>query len=243
MTSPTVLNSPSESDTDLVDTRPRLQLSATQVIASALAATTATVAASYLGVAGTVIGAAVASVLTVVGNAVYSLSLRRTGQRVRTVVPVAARFVPRGAIRPPLPVAKPEPRRPRRSWAVFAAASAGVFVGVLAVVTIVELVAGRPLSDVVRGESGSGTSVLGTVGDTTTSHSTTPTPAVTVTVTPMVVTSTPTVTVTGTPVTKTATPTTTVTPSSVPSAPPSAQPSSSTPSSTAPSGAGSTSAG
>ena len=78
-------------------TRTRIQLSATQVIASALAAITATVAASYLGVAGTVIGAAVASVLTVVGNAVYSHSIQRTSERVRTVVPVAGRLAPRPA--------------------------------------------------------------------------------------------------------------------------------------------------
>ena len=231
MTSPTVVNSPPEPDRP--DERPRLQLSATQVIASALAATTATVAASYLGVAGTVIGAAVASVLTVVGNAVYSQTLRRTGERVRTAVPAAARFVPRGAVRPPDPVVRPHRTRSRRPWAVFAAACAGVFIGVLAVVTAVELVAGRPLSDVVRGQSGSGTSLLGTVSTTT--HSTTPTPAVTVTVTPTVVTSTPTVTVTGTPVTKTATPTATVIPSS--STPPSAT-SSATPSSSAPSSGG-----
>ena len=77
--------------------RPRIQLSASQVIASALAAITATVAASYLGVAGTVIGAAVASVLTVIGNAVYSHSIQRTGARVRSVVPAAGRFAPRPA--------------------------------------------------------------------------------------------------------------------------------------------------
>jgi hypothetical protein len=128
---------------------------------------------------------------------------------------------------------RPRRTRSRRPWALFAAACAGVFVGVLAVVTTVELVAGRPLSDVVRGQSGSGTSLLGTVGNT--KHSTTPTPAVTVTVTPTVVTRTPTVTVTGTPVTKTATPTATVTPSS--STPPSAT-SSATPSSSAPSSGG-----
>ncbi len=70
--------------------RPRLQLSATQIIASALAAVTATFGASYLGVAGTVIGAAVASVLTVVGNAVYSHSL----QRVARMAPPPASYRP-----------------------------------------------------------------------------------------------------------------------------------------------------
>ncbi len=138
--------------------RPRIQLSPTQVIASALAAITATVAASYLGVAGTVIGAAVASVLTVVGNAVYSHSIQRTSARVRTVVPAAGRLAPR-----PAPAAsETAPRRARRpAWTVMAAACVGVFAGVLVVVTGVELVAGRPLTDVLHNKQGSGTSVLG----------------------------------------------------------------------------------
>ena len=42
-----------------------------------------------------------------------------------------------------------------------AAACVGVFAGVLIVVTGVELVAGRPLSDVLHNKQGSGTSVLG----------------------------------------------------------------------------------
>src|SRR3954453_16825129 len=72
----------------------RFDLSATQVMASALAAITATVAASYLGVSGTVIGAAVASVLTVIGNAVYGHSLRSTGNRVRATAGLPPRAVP-----------------------------------------------------------------------------------------------------------------------------------------------------
>jgi hypothetical protein len=170
-----------------------------------------------------VIGAALASVLTVTGNAVYSHSIRRTGERVRTVVPVAARFAPR-----PMPVAEPAPdssTRPARGWPVLAAACLGVFAAVLFVVTAFELVEGRPLSDVVRGTSGSGTSVLGDAGRA--SHvPARPAPTVTVTVTPKVVTTTPTVTVTGTPATKTVDPTPTSTPTPTPT--PSVSPSGST---------------
>ena len=64
--------------------RPRLQLSTVQVLASALAAVTATIAGSFLGVNGTVIGAAIASVLTVTANAIYAHSLQRGRERVRT---------------------------------------------------------------------------------------------------------------------------------------------------------------
>jgi hypothetical protein len=214
---------PSEEDQTVETDRPRLQLSATQVIASALAATTATVAASYLGVAGTVIGAAVASVLTVVGNAVYSHSIQRTSERVREVVPAAVRFANHEhAVTHPVPTVRanrPSTRR-RPPWTVMAAACVGVFAGVLIVVTGGALVAGRPLPDVLQGKQGSGTSLLGTTKHASRS---TPTPQVTVTLTPAVVTKTPAAvtdppTVTVTPVTKTATPTTTVSPST-PAAP------------------------
>lgn len=47
-----------------------LDLSAPQIAGSALAAVTAAVAASFLGVTGTVVGAAVAGAATTVGDAV-----------------------------------------------------------------------------------------------------------------------------------------------------------------------------
>src|SRR6476661_4931757 len=75
------------SQDDLTNHRNRLDLSVAQVVASAFAAVTATVGASFLGVAGTVIGAAVASVLTVVANAVYIASLHRTRDRLAGMVP------------------------------------------------------------------------------------------------------------------------------------------------------------
>lgn len=57
--------------------KPRIELSAVQVVGGALAAASAAVAASLLGVAGTVIGAAVASIVTTVGSAMYTHSMRR----------------------------------------------------------------------------------------------------------------------------------------------------------------------
>jgi hypothetical protein len=205
----------------------RLQLSATQVIASALAAVTATVAGSFLGVSGTVIGAAVASVLTVTGNAVYAHSLKRTSERVRTVVPPVVRRHPHDgpgnaeADQTPTttiaPAAKPG-RKPlsRRQLAI---AAVGLFAAVLALVTTVELAAGRPLSDLLRGKSGQGTTVFGTTHHSGGNHQApTPTPTVTRTVTPSVVMTTPTVTQTAPPVTARTTPTTSP-PKSTPSAP------------------------
>ena len=49
----------------------RIELSATQVVASMLAAVTGAIAASYTGIAGTVIGVAVMSVASTAGAAVY----------------------------------------------------------------------------------------------------------------------------------------------------------------------------
>ena len=66
----------SESDPD----EQRLSLSATQVLASMAAAVTAAFLGSRLGVAGTVIGAGLASVVTVVGSAVFGHSLLRDPQ-------------------------------------------------------------------------------------------------------------------------------------------------------------------
>lgn len=172
-------------------TPPRLQLSSVQIVASALAAVTATIAGSFLGVNGTVIGAAVASVLTVTANAIYTHSLRRTGERVRTA--------PRG-------------------WRRFGVATTALFVSVLAVVTTIEVASGRPVSDLLRGRSGSGTSVFGasdggalTRPASVTSGAPTNPPAVTITrtVVPKVVISTPTVTRTAPAVTVTPTPSTT----------------------------------
>jgi hypothetical protein len=168
----------------------RLQVSFTQVVATALAAITATIVASFFGVAGTVIGAAISSVMSVVGTAVYSHSLRKTRERMREVVPVAVRRVPRPRNFPPAPGGTPQPTyappypRPHGSTALgygpvsysrpkpparrrslgtrIAFASVGLFVAVLAVITGVETLAQRPLSDLVTGNDAvSGTTLFG----------------------------------------------------------------------------------
>jgi hypothetical protein len=207
---------------------PRFELSATQLLATALAAITATVAASFLGVTGTVIGAAVASVVSAIGTAVYSHSLRTTHARVREAVPVRRR----GAAQPSgLHPSTPPPRsdsdadgyqpaggaRAAGRWHGVAIGSLALFVTVLTVVTGVELVSGRPLSDLVRGDTGSGTSVFGTAAKNAAVQEPVPAPTVTRTVTPSVVVVTPTVTRTAPAVTRTATPTSTPTSAPAPS--------------------------
>jgi hypothetical protein len=166
----------------------KLGLSATQLIASGLAAMSATVAASYFGVAGTVIGAALASIVTVVGNAVYGYSLRHTRNRVRRTLDVAVAH--RFATDPERVIAQTEraavdpadadrhqsaadgsdadnPGGQRwwqlRQWRPkrLALAAAGLFAAVLAVTTGFELASGQPLSSTVTGKHGSGVSIGG----------------------------------------------------------------------------------
>jgi hypothetical protein len=66
-----------------------LGVSANQIMAGALAASTSAVAASYLGVAGTVLGAGMGSVIATVSTAVYQKSIQHSKpllQRVTTTV-------------------------------------------------------------------------------------------------------------------------------------------------------------
>ncbi len=74
----------------------RIELSATQVTASVLAAVTGAVAASYLGVAGTIIGAAVVSFASTAGTVIYRHYLGRTQEKLRE----AAAQLPHPGVRP-----------------------------------------------------------------------------------------------------------------------------------------------
>jgi hypothetical protein len=152
------------------------QLNALQVAAGALAAVSAAVAASFFGVAGTVIGAAVASVISTVGAAVYTESMRRTHAGLRRA---GSRLVRRpqspvdrsGGGRPPRP-ARLDPRRGplRRRWrrgAMVAATGVAVFGLAMVVVTTVELIGHKPVSALVGGSDRSGGTTLGSLTDAT----------------------------------------------------------------------------
>jgi hypothetical protein len=64
---------------------PKLDLSVSKVLGGALAAMTAAALGSRLSVAGTLIGAALASIIAAVASAIYTASLNRTKEKVRTV--------------------------------------------------------------------------------------------------------------------------------------------------------------
>ncbi|MEV7782653.1 hypothetical protein [Kitasatospora sp. NPDC088351] len=137
--------------------------------------------ASELGVYGTILGAAVVSIGATTGGAVFQHIFKRTGEQLREAVdrtgPGPAvnglRQVP--ADSPSAPVTRPrlseewnEPRtvraRRRWSWKTYAAVSSLVFVLAMVPILAFELATGQPVSATVKGESGNGTSLGGTVG-------------------------------------------------------------------------------
>jgi hypothetical protein len=181
---------------------PAVRVTIVQLVASALAAVTATVALSWLGSVGTIAGAAIASVVTVVGNAVYTRSIRHTQDRVlalrQTILPAASGSVPSTASPTaphPDPATElspmPDATRVQRPWLwprlvarygrtrMLVAVTVLLFVGILVTVTVVELAAGKPLSDLLRGRPATGTSLFdgGTNGGSPSGH---PTPTGTI---------------------------------------------------------------
>ncbi|HEX4812362.1 MAG TPA: hypothetical protein VFV66_06380 [Nonomuraea sp.] len=116
----------------------KFELTGPQIAGSALAAVTAAVAASYLGVAGTVIGAALMSAGTTVGTAVYSHYLKRTGDKVRRHTALARRGT----------------GRPRRwlPWGRVAVAATLVFGISMAGILTYQIVADRTVADQIAGK-------------------------------------------------------------------------------------------
>ncbi|MFJ8627244.1 hypothetical protein ACIRD3_31000 [Kitasatospora sp. NPDC093550] len=158
--------------------RRRIDLSAAQVAASALAAVVGALLASELGVYGTIMGAAVVSVGATTGGAVFQHIFRRTGEQLREAVDRgpnqtanALRQVPvedGTAVRPPEITAEwnePQVVRARRrwSWKGYAVVSGLVFVLAMTPILAFELATGQPVSATVTGQSGNGTSLGGSV--------------------------------------------------------------------------------
>lgn len=181
--------------------QPKFKVSVTQVVASALAATTAAVLASYLGVAGTIAGAALASVVVTIGSAFYRHQLDKTRARLRASAladlrarsqrqagraasqgPADADDDPAEAVDPVTDSATvPAVRRitPLRVTVVAVA----VFALSLGIITTIEAFAGEPISDTVHGRTGGSRFTITDTG-TKSTPSPTPTPAVTVTRSP-----------------------------------------------------------
>jgi hypothetical protein len=163
------------------DHQSRPMISTTQLMSSALAAVTAAVVGSRLGIAGTLIGAAAGSVIGTAGTAMYAHWLDRTATRVRTVVrlPVTRRDgssettailaatddvtqiqpnVDDPTARPiSTPIAPAIARQP--TWRTVALAAVATFAVSIGSITAFEAIAGEPVSSLTGGDSGTGTTL------------------------------------------------------------------------------------
>ena len=141
-----------------------LDLSVTQIIGGALAAMTAAALGSQLSAAGTLVGAALASIVAAVAGALYTASIRRTREKVKTVFytgqpnevdePTVIDIVAdseghitgqRSHLVEPEPERGPRPR-PKLNWKRVVVAALAIF-GIAGVsLTAFELVTGNALS-------------------------------------------------------------------------------------------------
>lgn len=161
--------------------------SAVQTIAGGLTAITVTYLMSFLGVAGTIIGVGLVSVLTVLGNYLYSSAMFVAKEKVKKVAPHPGEGAPASPKRyldetevdhsqHPEEVLGQEqsPGKLRSAWNTMRekygtgkiiGSIVAVFVALAAVITVVEMSAGKPLTDIVRNqdssEDGGGTSFFG----------------------------------------------------------------------------------
>lgn len=157
---------------------PRFEISVPKVLAGALAAASAAIAASWLGVAGTVVGAVVASVVVSITSALYSHPLERTTYAIREVLPqrIEGRRLDGGpdGTRVDLPATQPDEsgrdgviareavwtdrRRRPISWRAVAVSAVLALVVGLGALTAAEVVFGKPASSWTGGGDG-GTTV------------------------------------------------------------------------------------
>jgi hypothetical protein len=163
-----------------------------KVIAGTLAAVSAAVVGSFLGVAGTLIGAAVASMIGSIGTEIYERSLHRGAKKLQTLAPTfikapAAVGTPAVAAageddRPSHTV--PEPARARQiRWGRVAVIAGAVFALAMGSITAAELITGESVQSAVGGASNSGTTV-GDILNGDAKSKPTPTPAPSTSTTP-----------------------------------------------------------
>ena len=221
---------------------PRLELSLPKIVAGALAAASAAVASSWLGVAGTVFGAVVVSVVATVGTALYSHSLERSRYAIQETIPVLATRT-RGERGPvdgletlELSLASSVPQRRPISWTTVAVSCVATLALGFGVLTGFEAVMGQSASELTGSSSGGGTTLGSLVdGGAKTSRNHTPAPPPTSPTTQSSPTTPPTTSPATTPTTTVpTTPTTTGSTSTDPTEPTTTEPTSTEPTTTTP---------
>jgi hypothetical protein len=154
-----------------------------KTLAGVLAAISAAVIGSFLGVAGTLVGAAVASVIGSVGTELYQRSIHRGAKKLQTIAPAFIK-VP-AAIGTPEVAAATEadspshtvPERPKEQihWGRIAAIAGALFVLAMGSLTIAELASGKSVASWTGNGNGARTTIPGLVSKSKPSPSVTPT--------------------------------------------------------------------
>ncbi|GAB2619044.1 hypothetical protein Aab01nite_32960 [Paractinoplanes abujensis] len=134
-----------------------------KTIAGTLAAVSAAVVGSFLGVAGTLIGAAVASLIGSVGTELYHRFINRGSEKIKTFVtaPAAVGTPPVAAAEDEVPSDEPVvDRRPvKMRWGRITAAAGLLFVLAMGGITVFELIAQRSIADAVGHKTSSSTTL------------------------------------------------------------------------------------
>lgn len=123
-----------------------------KTIAGTLAAVSAAVAGSFLGIAGTLIGAAVVSLISSLGTEIYHRSIDRGTKKLQSAFVTA----PAAAGTPEVTAGHTPPSGDRKQirWKRVGLVAAALFVLGLGTLTTVELVAGRSAADALTGRDG-----------------------------------------------------------------------------------------
>ncbi|WP_433295853.1 hypothetical protein ACQP2F_36910 [Actinoplanes sp. CA-030573] len=140
-----------------------------KTIAGVLAALSAAVIGSFLGVAGTLAGAAVASLIGSVGTEIYQRSIQRGHQKLVgtfTAAPAAVGTPPVAAAADTtvaLPAMDASPKKIR--WKRVALVAGALFVLALGTLTVAELISGKSIADATRGGTGDRSTISSILGD------------------------------------------------------------------------------
>ena len=141
-----------------------------KTVAGVLAALSAAVVGSYLGVAGTLAGAAVASVIGSVGTEIYTRSIKKGHKKIQgtfTAAPAAVGTPPvAAAAATTIALPAMDASMPRKvRWKRVALVAGALFVLAMGTLTAAELISGRSIADATRGGSGDRSTISSIIRD------------------------------------------------------------------------------
>jgi hypothetical protein len=140
-----------------------------KVIGGTLAAVSAAVVGSFLGVGGTLAGAAIASLIGSLGTEIYTRPISRGAKRLQALAPAIVR-APAAVGTPPVAAATeedspshlvPPAARQKVRWRRVILVAGGLFLLTMASLTVAELVTGGSVASTVGHSGGSRTTITG----------------------------------------------------------------------------------